>query len=484
MKLHAPNSIPITSRHPKANATRFIGHFLTALLLCTTASLSAPALSESQVFEWWDNGIVDADEAREILDLLEENNEQEACILAEVYALESCPAEISIPPEAPPAKAKATKKSPKKSTRPSLVPHGYAEWRGRTDSLGHIESGRDEIRIQFYRYSLRLGSQALLTYKNAGSEAHFGQISTGELHSAIPLDTLRGTSLRYPFGSFLAGALIDTAKTTRLNLGFNPSQEFQLELAYWHHQADSIERHSVSAQAKGNWGSFSAWWVPENKGELPLIKLQLHHREKSAHYSFSWKADAYAHGTSLPQESHLTPSIEKSRFWGSQTLSASIPEALKSTFTLNARTIIPLDADTSKTRFKANIESGPSLLRGTASVTCLSAEERCQQNDFTFKIQSAWDILLSGKFRARHTRGKGFNSPLYEASATYALDDFNSASVAITIPKGSPTQELLLRSSTEVGIDHLQLSLSVTFRHTAEQPMYPQHAAMKARILF
>ncbi|MBR4559075.1 MAG: hypothetical protein IKO21_05855, partial [Fibrobacter sp.] len=63
----------------------------THAIAATKADFDEEGLSEAQVFEWWDNGIIDGEEAQEILDKLEEGNMQEACILAEVYALEKCP---------------------------------------------------------------------------------------------------------------------------------------------------------------------------------------------------------------------------------------------------------------------------------------------------------------------------------------------------------------------------------------------------------
>ena len=161
--------------------------FLLAVAAPLTFAMENSSLNEAQVFEWWDDGIIDGDEAHEILDLLEEGNTQEACILAEVYALESCASEDIAPVKTKkqrkaktqqPATKASVKKQARKSERPSLRPHGYVEWKGRTDSLGHLESGRTELRFDFYRYSLRLGTQSLLTYRNEGSEAHFGQIST------------------------------------------------------------------------------------------------------------------------------------------------------------------------------------------------------------------------------------------------------------------------------------------------------------------
>ena len=478
-------------------------------LILTPAYADSHGLTEAQVFEWWDDGIIDGDEAREILDLLEEGNEQEACMLAEVYALESCASGDTAPAKTKKkeAKRKDAKTRPKKSkpeSRPSLVPHGYIEWRGRADSLGHLESERTELRLNFYRYSLRLGTQSLLTYRNEGSEAHFGQISTKELHSAIPLDTLWGTALFYPLyspiGTFRLGGLLDTAKTIRPSFAFTPfrgqGKDFEIELAYWNHlhYADSIEHRSFTAEAKGNWGNFSVWWVPENAGDLPLMKLQLKHREKMEYATIAWKTDAYVHGDSLPEESRLSATIAKSKLWGSQTIGAIFSDAWKSKFSADARTMIPLESDTSKTRFKASAESGPEILRAAASVTCVSGEDRCRQNDWALKIRSTWNLeseksahehfVFSGKVRARHTRDEGFGTPLCEAGIAYARDAANSAGIAVTIPKGAPKREIQLRSSAEVGNDFLQLSLAVTFRRTADEELHPLHAAMRAKVMF
>ena len=119
----------------------------------------------------------------------------------------------------------------------------------------------------------------------------------------------------------------------------------------------------------------------------------------------------------------------------------------------------------------------------------LSAEERFRQNDFDLRIKSSWNVdreqlAFSGKIRTRHTRDEGFGTPLYEAGVAYVQDAFNNASVTFTIPKGTPSREIRLRSSTDIGNDFLQLSLAVTFRRTAETPLHPLHAAFFARFIF
>lgn len=482
--------------------SRWIQSILTIILINVNIVQAESQISEALVFEWWDNGIIDSDEAREMLDLLEEENMQEACLLAEVYALESCATTKNKDTHNTDKKAISKKKvaSTKKDKRPSLVPYGYAEWSGRTDSLGHLESQRTELQLHFYRYTLRLGSQSLLTYNNVGSEAYFGQISTKELHSVIPLDTLWGTAAVYPLGMFRAGALLDTARTTQASISITPNKGFDFQLAYWHHQhpADSTERHSFTVQAKGNWGDLAAWWIPENKSDIPLFKFQIHHREKMEYATLAWKASAYLHGEHLPQEVLVSSTIAGSRFWGSQTFAVTAADSWKSSFSINARTIIPLEGDSSKTRFKVMTETGPQYLRGGASAACLQAEERCRQNDLALKISSTWDIengiaskssaqerlTFIGKIRTRHTQGQGFGTPLYEAGAAYSPNAFNSAGVALTIPKGLPSRELRIRNTIEAGTDLFLLSLAVTFRRTAEETFHPLHAAMKARINF
>lgn len=68
--------------------------FLVYIRKITTAfclfSGFALALDEAAVFKWWDDGLISAEEATEMLNLLEEGNQEEACLLAETYSLEDC----------------------------------------------------------------------------------------------------------------------------------------------------------------------------------------------------------------------------------------------------------------------------------------------------------------------------------------------------------------------------------------------------------
>ena len=146
---------------------------LAAFLGMAVASLPEQALAqtteftEAKVFEWWDDGFIAPEEANEILALMDEGNMHEACILAEIYAGEPCDDNLE-----------------------KLREHyrGHITFKLRFDSTGSISGHREELQFTFHRLTLRLGTQELLTYKSKRGEAHFGQISTRELHSAIPLD--------------------------------------------------------------------------------------------------------------------------------------------------------------------------------------------------------------------------------------------------------------------------------------------------------
>ena len=54
------------------------------------AEAQAADVTEAQVFDWWDDGTIGAEEANEMLSLIDEGKTQEVCALAEIYANEPC----------------------------------------------------------------------------------------------------------------------------------------------------------------------------------------------------------------------------------------------------------------------------------------------------------------------------------------------------------------------------------------------------------
>ena len=464
--------------------------FIATAIAIGVLQVAASALDEAKVFDWWDNGIITAEEATEILDLLEEGNQEEACLLAQVYAQESC--------EDPPSRV-AQPKSPR---RPSLVPHGYVDWKGRIDSTGHLESHRTELQVQFYRYTLRLGSQELLAYKNQGSEAYFGDISTRELHSQIPLDTLWGTALLYPLGPFHVAGLLDTAKTTQVRLGYGQRGAGSAEIFYWHGfgngDVQATEIHSLGLQAKTPFAQVAVWW--QYGQEFPLIKILLYGSEKRGRSKqmkdgiegaghpvvFSWRTTAYIHREDIPRWARLSSTIQKSKYWGSQSLSMRAPDLLNTKVTANAGLISPLDADTMAVRLKLGGESGPEFLRVAASVTCRDAGTNCRVTDWKGGLNaSPWEFwILGASVRVRHARPEGFAPPHLELSNLFRDLSKNYTKFTLIAPKGRPQEDLRLRTEFLISGDFLDFSLVCTFKSMERLEPVPVRGFAEAKVRF
>ena len=493
-------------RHEKEAGVLRSSVFAAALFALAGVVLAAP-LSESKVFDWWDNGIITAEEATEILDLLEEGNQEEACLLAQTYAQEPCDETASSKARAGSTLGKISsgKKSAKAPTRPSLTPHGYVDWKGRIDSTGHLESHRTELQVQFYRYTLRLGSQELLAYKNQGSEAYFGDVSSRELHSQIPLDTLWGTALLYPFGNFHVAGLLDTAKTTQFRLGYGRRGIASVEAFYWHdfgniqQTSDSLQSriHSLGMQTKFPFGQVAAWW--QHGQEFPLIKVQLYGSEKKERddangagnaglggVTYGWRTTAYIHREKFPRYARLSKTIQKSRFWGSQNLSVRAPDLLDTRVSADGTLIEPLDADTMAVRLKLGAESGPEFLRFFASATCRDAGSNCRQTDWKGGLNlTPWELwALGASARVRHDRPEGFSPPHLELSSKFTDSGQSYTKFTFILPKGRPRDDMRLRSEFLISGDYLDISLVCTFKDVHRLHLTPLRGFAEAKVRF
>ena len=457
-------------------------------------------LNEARVFEWWDSGIITAEEATEILDLLEEDNQEEACLLAQVYAQETC----SDAPDrkAPDGERSARERSAhdahakrtarKGKDRPSLIPRGYVLWKARIDSAGHLESQRTELQVQFYRYRLRLGSQDLLTYRNAGSEAHFGQVSTRELHSQIPLDTLWGTALLYPLGNFHVAGLLDTANTEHLRLGYSRRGIAAAELFYWHGMAGdstadaTAEVHSAELQTKFPFGQIALWW--QHGQDSPLIKVLLHDKENRKKNGepllFGWRTTAYFHEEEIPQWARLSATIQKSRLWGSQSLTIAAPELANTKITGNARLLLPLQSDSLSERLKIGLESGPPLFRANLSATCREAQENCRESDWKTGFTTTWEMVTLGASARFRYRTEQHLPPPYVEISSFFTDCKSRIGFTYIFPEGNPAKNTRFRSEIHFIEDFLDFSLVCIFKDIDKLTLNPVRGYAEIRILF
>ena len=354
-------------------------------MLFSPLATQAAEITETQVFEWWDDGTIGAEEANEMLTLIDEGKMEEVCALAEIYANEPCgtaeqaifgenefagdrTAGDALASKKGTGRMRAGNKTAGKSRvkKPSRHYSGHLAAKVRYDSAGHVTAHREELLFNFHRATLWLGTQELLTYKGKRGEAHFGQISTRELKSAIPLDTLWGTVLAYSFGALGLAGLIDTSGTLRAHASYTRGKVFTAGASLW----KTADTYSVMAQAAFPFGQV-AYWQQFGK-PAPLIHFRLHGRDSSA---FSWRTTGYIHGDSLPPPARLSPSIAKRRFWTTQNITYRAKDFFDMRVSASARILSPLHSDSVSGRLALDISGGPPALRMGANFTCVEASE-------------------------------------------------------------------------------------------------------------
>lgn len=469
----------------------------TAAITGIGATGALGAVTEADVFDWWDSGIISPGEAEEILAKLDEGDESEACILAETYAQESCE-------ESSDTGTENATKTAKTAKRPSAKEvHGHFLYKARFDSAGHLKSHREELQLEFYRYTLKLGSQELLTYKNGASEAHFGEISTKELHSQIPLDTLWGTALLYPIGNLFVGGMLDTSTAANVRLGYRIDKAAFVEGIYWRQQNDDAhgarDIQSGELQTKFNFGETAVWW--QQGHDAPLVKIRLKgksganksgaskgnaNKSGANQPKIQWTSTAYVHGDSIPRFARLSSTIAKSRIWGSQAITGTAQELANTKITANARFLNPLHSDSISMRLKLAVQSGPSFLRTSAAATCLEASENCRKDDLLAGIESSFvqNLTLQAKAKARYQRDDGLGTPQMEIGAKICDSQKNFAKVTAVWPKGATMEKFQLRNETHLRNEFLDISLSTTFKNGDDGGLHPSHAAITAKIMF
>ena len=441
------------------------------LLILALAVFAAPPIDEAQVFEWWDDGIITPEEADEIFSRLEEDNYEEACLLAEVYAQEPCiwSTDSTTSPRKKRQKRKAKQTSSAKQDVP-IIPRGSLTYKAQYDSDGHLKKHRQELQVQFYHFKLHLGSQELLSYRRDGFEAHFGQISTQELHSHLPLDTLWGTALLVPVRKFRIGALLDTSKTFHTRLTFQPNRQNELTAYYWRH----ADANAIALQARTTLGQISSWY--QFGQDMPLVKIQLQNQGER----LSWKTTAYLHGDSVPQGLNLSKGIAQNRLWASQTVNLHFPEAFNTILSTKVRTLSPVGSDSVSARLKATLTLGPPHLHPSLSATCVEASDNCNTTEYQTVLESAWEnLILKASAKFRHE-----TPPKIELATSYRQSKNALVKLSVSFPESNPTKSISLQNEFKMDSEHLGCDLVFAFKKTQKQKFQPNFANLRVNLKF
>jgi predicted porin len=357
---------------------------------------------------------------------------------------------------------------------PTIVPHGNVSWKGQYDSDGHLKKHREELQLQFYYFKLRLGSQELLSYRRDNFEAYFGQVSTLEFHSHIPLDTLWGAALLYPIGKFRLGAFLDTSKTFNARVTFKPNRENEIGATFW----KFADAGAINVQARTTLGQISAWY--QFGQDRPLVKIQLQSEKKH----LSWKTTAYIHGDSLPLGLNLSKGIAENRLWASQTVNAKWPEALNTALSAKVRVLSPIASDSVSARFKMTLASGPARLRPSLSVTCIEASNNCNTTEWNGTVESAWEPF---SFKAgtdlRYDRTNSAKPPKIELGASYRRSHA-LAKLSVAFPKTNPSKGISVQNEVKLDNDWLNCNFVFAFKKTKSQSFKQNFAHILTTLKF
>lgn len=434
--------------------------YATASSAVSITQTAQPPFDASQVFEWWDDGIITPEEADEIFSRLEEENYDEACLLAEVYAQEPCSTKNPV------------HQASRRKQAPSIIPHGRITIKEQYDSDGHLKKHREELQVQFYYFKLHLGSQELLSYRRDGLEAHFGQISTLEFHSHIPIDTLWGTALLYPVGKFRLGIFLDTSKTFHTHISFKPNRENEITATLW----KFTNANSIALQARTTLGQISTWY--QFGQDWPLVKIQL----QSVKKRLSWKTTAYIHGDSIPQKLNLSKGIIENKLWASQTVNAGWPEALNTQLSLKVRVLSPVSSDSMSARFKLSIASGPERLRPSLSVTCIEASDNCNKTEWKGSVETTWEQFTL-KASALFHHENHVKPPKLELSANYR-SSIAATKLAVKLPQANPTRAMSIQNEISLDTAPLGCNFTFAFKKTKAKNFRPNFANIQITLKF
>lgn len=432
-------------------------------------------LSEANVFEWWDDGIINQEEAEELLNILEEGNTQEACILAESYAQVNCSTEKIQPSGA------------------EIFPHGHFLWKGRMDSTGHLAKHYEKLQLSFYHYTIKLGSHNLLSYERENYEALFGELSTNDLHSFIPTDTLWGTALRIPIHNFRFGAMLDTAINMQGQISYIIGKGTHIDALLWKSEVNM----SGALQFAFPGFKISTWFQPGES--FPLIKFQTSEKtskkeiqKNEGFFSFTRSTNIYIHGTSIPDHAMLSSSILKNKLWLTQSFSLTSLSKYNITFTGNIRANSPLDADTLSNRIQTSIGMGPKILHAGITTSCTEVSEKCPQSFLKFSASSLFEIeeqtiQIKGSAKIQSTKqisfSKSAKEPRLETSISYSDKNAGKAKISVIFPKANPS-EITTRGEISIDSKYFESSFIIEFAKKEIGEMHPNKAFLQAKLNF
>lgn len=453
------------------------------LLICFAFAHAARAeISVEQVYWWWDDGLIEYNEATDLLELLEHDDEEGACIYAEALGLERCSLKRG---ENSARKRVAAKKVPK-NWDGSLR---YRESRDADDAilLRHLDA---KFRYDAFAFRGSFAGEDLakkswqIAYRRDGYEAILGELRYTDLQMQFPMEVREGTWIAYRSSvSHFGGALFtDSAVAAMAGLDFA-----EVSLSAW--AFDDARNRAFVFEAAGSNFELGAWYALGM--ESPLYRAALDYKNRGT-MDFDWNMLLYAHSDSaLAFPLKLPASVRKSRYHLSQTQKFSF--AGHYSVTLVERLQVPLDTGKTVPNVSVAFRKSGGMFRTLVGVACrdaASARGNVQCGRPQLRAEAAFALqraLLYSKFRLQSESAASLkHSPRVALGARYTAKEKTFLRTEFVLPEGGASERNPYKLSEEAGINTANAGISLRFiqKKNPREGFTPERAGLTLQVKF
>lgn len=423
------------------------------LALAVLASSAFAELTAEQVFWWWDDGLIEASDASDLLELIEDDDEDAACEMAEALGLEHC-------------------------EKDEFAGKGYVRYRESRDSADSVILRKADAKLLYgaYSFKITIPGEWQIGYSRGRFEALFGNIAYKDIGILIPLEDYEGMWSAVRDDDFSVGGLLMSDTTFGAMFGAGP-------LAFWGFAGPGLKAFSASGQV--DFANIAVFYADEM--ESPLFRAQVKYTTKTLP-KFSWNGVVWAHSdTTMPEILNVTSSVKKSMIWSSQTQKLSL-KGYSASFTEKLQVPINSDTGSVSTSLAGTFKKTAGTFRGLLGFACRDASSDCSKPQIRVEPQLViGKATFYSKFRLQ---GDSFSEldhfPRVVAGAKISSTEKTFARAEFTYPEGGRTSSSPWRISEEGGLKakNIQLSLRFVLASYPGEDFKPDRVGVTAKYIF
>lgn len=400
-------------------------------LFAFTFAFSESFLNEEQAFWAWDDGLITYDELEDLLALIQDGEDEEACALWESYGGEPCPETVA-------------------SLLSKSKVHGGLAYSASFDSLGHVSRRRFLTKASWMQFSgnaVFAGEPAMnakpekwrIQYKGKREFAVLGNLSKGDAGSLLPIIPVLGYAGGLETKLWEAGALLTADSAIGVRAGFGDVKVLRISAF----ALGSLEREYSLFLCTRFAGSDLT--VAYNRGwRTPLLFASFVNNKKDM-LGIRYHFKGYFHGNdSLPGFFRLPRSVNKNKWWWSQWANVPLKQWM---IVLAERTTVPKDSGIIHSDFSL---SAKKKCRRSALGTVVSARALGDSLLLSFTLASGIRLFESESLFTE-IKWNLEKLPVFEWGVKANLGKKAYSQVLLTVNEAfSETSPLILREQTEM----------------------------------